>query len=275
MRREILLLTVMATALVLASGVAMAQVVNCPTGANGLCVGTDEGDTLNGTTGDDDIRGLRGKDTLNAAAGFDLLSGGRGDDTLNGDVDNDTLNGGPDRDALNGGAEGDTYVFVNGWGRDTISDATSGMFGERLTFSLVTEPVTMDLIMSPSRPEAQSGTNRLNFVTAVSIGEVDGSSAGDTIRGQPDTDFLNGIQGSDTVNGRGDADTVVGMEGNDTLTGGSGGDNFEAGPGADTVRAADNEADSIGCGGGTDTVFFDQGIDTFLNATACEDKRPR
>jgi Ca2+-binding RTX toxin-like protein len=274
MRRAILLLTVVVTALVVASGVALAQVVNCPTGANGLCVGTDSADTLNGTSGDDDMRGLKGKDTLNAAAGFDLLSGGRGDDTLNGEGDNDTLNGGPNLDVLNGGAEDDTYVFVNGWGRDTISDGTLGMFGERLTFSLVTEPVTMDLVMSPSRPEAQSGTNRLNFVGAVSIGEVDGSSAGDTIRGQPDTDFLNGIQGSDTVNGRGGIDTVVGMEGNDTLTGGSGGDSFEAGPGADTIKAADNEADSIDCGGGNDTVFFDQGIDTFLNAAACEDKRP-
>jgi Ca2+-binding RTX toxin-like protein len=273
MRRAIHLLTVVVTALVVASGVALAQVVNCPTGANGLCVGTDNDDTLNGTTGDDDMRGLRGKDTLNAAAGFDLLSGGRGDDTLNGDLDSDQLNGGLGRDALNGGAEGDTYVFVNGWGRDRISDATSGMFGERLTFSLVTEPVTMDLIMSPSRPEARSGDNVLNFVAAVAIGEVDGSSAGDTLRGQADEDFLNGIQGSDTVNGRAGIDTVVGMEGNDILTGGSGGDDFDAGPGDDTIKAADNEADNIACGGGNDTVFFDQGID-ILSAAACENKRP-
>jgi Ca2+-binding RTX toxin-like protein len=273
MRRAILLLTVVAVALVVASGLALAQVVTCPTGANGLCVGTDEGDPLNGTTGPDDMRGLRGKDTLNAAAEFDLLSGGRGDDTLNGDLDSDQLNGGLGRDALNGGAKDDTYVFVNGWGRDRISDATSDMFGERLTFSLVTEPVTMDLIMSPSRPEARSGDNVLNFVAAVSIGEVDGSSAGDTIRGQADEDSLNGIQGSDTVNGREGIDTVVGMEGNDTLTGGSGEDNIDAGPGNDTIKAVDNEKDIIVCGGGNDTVFFDQGID-ILSAAACENKRP-
>lgn len=286
MRPAILLLTVMITVLALASGVALAQVVTCPTGANGLCVGTDNNDILNGTPnavnstpGDDDMRGLMGQDTLNAAAGFDTLRGGRGGDTLNGEADNDTLIGQQGADALNGGADDDTYLFGNGWGADKISDnAALGTFGERLSFSLVTRPLTMDLISSPSRPEVrlvQSGTNRLNYGPNVSINEVDGSSAGDTIKGDASNDFLNGIQGNDTVRGRGGNDTVVGMDGRDTLGGGSGQDDFDAGGGADTIEAADNEADSISCGGGSDRVFFDQGVDTFLNAAACEVKRPR
>lgn len=273
MRRTILLLTVMATALVVASGVALAAIINCPAGGN-PCLGTADADVMNGTTGDDDMHGLRGGDTLNAGAGFDQLKGERGEDALNGEADNDTLIGGGDRDTLDGGADDDTYVFANGWGKDTLSDATSGLFGERLTFSLVTNPVKMDLIQSSTRPEAQSGNNRLNFAAAVAIVEVDGGSSGDTIKGQNDADSLNGIQGSDTVNGRGGIDTLTGMDGNDTLVGGSGGDSFEAGPGADTIKAADNEADQIDCGGGNDTVFFDQGLDTFVNAAACEDKRP-
>src|SRR5215212_11788455 len=109
MRRAILLLTVMVMALTLASGVAVAQVITCPTGANGLCVGTDNDDTLNGTATDDDMRGLMGQDTLNAAAGFDTLRGGRGGDTLNGEADNDTLIGQQGGDALNGGADDDAY----------------------------------------------------------------------------------------------------------------------------------------------------------------------
>ena len=60
----------------------------------------------------------------------------------------------------------------------------------------------------------------------------------------------------------------------DTLNGGRGGDEFDAGGGADTIQAVDNEADQISCGRGDDKVFFDQGLDTFLNANACEDKRP-
>src|SRR3954451_17556888 len=122
MRRAILLLTAMVMALGLASSVAMAQVVTCPTGANGLCVGTNNDDTLNGTASDDDMSGLKGQDTLNAAAGFDTLRGGRGGDTLKGEADNDTLTGGPGPDALNGGAQDDTYLFADGWGKDKISD---------------------------------------------------------------------------------------------------------------------------------------------------------
>jgi RTX calcium-binding nonapeptide repeat (4 copies)/alpha/beta hydrolase fold len=136
------------------------------------------------------------------------------------------------------------------------------------------EPVRVALISSPSRPEVQSGTNTLNFGPEVSIVEVDGSSSGDTIRGQADADFLNGIQGNDTVRGRGGNDTVVGMEGKDTLFGGAGTDDIDAGPGADRIEAVDGEADTITCGAGEDTVFFDQGLDTILDPNQCEDQRP-
>jgi Ca2+-binding RTX toxin-like protein len=278
MRRAILLLTVMITALALASGVAIAQVVTCPTGANGICVGTDNNDTLNGTAAGDDMRGLKGQDTLNAAADFDLLNGGRGNDTLNGEADNDTLSGDLGDDTLKGGAQDDAYLFADGWGQDRIvDDAATGMFGERLSFSLVNEPITMDLISSPARPEVQSGSNTLNFGPNVSVNEVDGSSKGDTIKGDTSNDFLNGIQGNDGVIGRGGNDTVVGMDGKDTLVGGPGEDDFDAGGGADRIEAAEKvaEPDSISCGGGNDIVFFDQGIDTLLNANACENKRPQ
>jgi Ca2+-binding RTX toxin-like protein len=276
MRHAILLLTLTVMALAMAAGVAIAQVVSCPTGANGICVGTDNNDTLNGTAAGDDMRGLKGQDTLNAAADFDLLNGGRGNDTLNGEADNDTLSGNLGDDALKGGAQDDTYLFADRWGKDRIvDDAAMGMFGERLSFSLLTEPVTMDLVSSASGPEVRSGANRLNFSPNVSINEVDGSSSGDTIKGDASGDFLNGIQGNDTLRGRGGADTVVGMDGNDQLFGNSGSDEFDAGGGADMIDAADQEADNISCGGGNDRVLFDQGMDTFLNANACEDKRPQ
>jgi Ca2+-binding RTX toxin-like protein len=170
-------------------------------------------------------------------------------------------------------------------GADKISDdAALGTAGERLSFSLVTKPLTMDLISSPSRPEVrlvQSGANRLNFGPKVSVNEVDGGLSNDTIKGDASNDFLNGIQGNDTVRGRADNDTVVGMDGKDTLGGGSGQDDFDPGGGADTIEASERavgamaEADTISCGGGSDRVFFDQGVDTFLNANACEVKRPQ
>jgi hypothetical protein len=37
----------------------------------------------------------------------------------------------------------------------------------------------------------------------------------------------------------------------------------------DTFYAQDGERDTIGCGDGTDTVYFDNGIDA-INARSCE-----
>src|SRR5215210_1225006 len=230
----------LALVIALVLGVApMAQVVSCPAGG-GLCVGTDNNDTLNGTPSGDVMRGLKGADILNANADFDDLNGGRGNDTLRGEADNDQLSGDLGNDTLNGGAADDAYNFANGWGKDKIvDDIAMGTFGERLSFSLVTQPVKMDLISSPSRPEVQSGSNTLNFGPNVDINEVDGSSSDDNIKGDNGGDFLNGIQGNDIVEGRGGGDTVVGMDGKDALFGGSGGDEFDAGNGADVIHAAD------------------------------------
>jgi Ca2+-binding RTX toxin-like protein len=217
------------------------------------------------------MQGFKGADTLSGGADFDTLGGGRGKDILNGGQDKDTLFGGPDNDELNGEEGDDDYLFANGWGKDRIPDTTSGMFGERLSFSMVTQPVTMDLIQSASRPEVESGRNTVNFGAAIAIVEVDGGTSGDKIRGQADGDSLNGLQGGDTINARGGNDSLAGGDGDDKLIGGSGGDSFDAAGGADRIEAADNEADTIDCGGGKDTVFFDQVLDTITN---CEKKHP-
>ncbi len=275
MRRTTLLIAAMAAALVAVSGAALAQIINCPTGANGLCVGTQQDDRITGTAVSDDIRGLGGDDILKGRPDLDTVSGGQGADTVNGGDDNDQLNGGPGPDSLNGGPGDDSYIFANNWGSDTITDdAALGISGERLSFTLVTTPITMDLIPKPRRPEVQSGTNRLNFGANVSVVEIDGSSSGDIIRGQADADGLNGIQGNDSVSGRGGADNVIGMEGNDTLNGGGGPDDIDAGTGSDRILAADNAADTITCGGGEDTVAFDQGVDTLLDPNRCENQNP-
>jgi Ca2+-binding RTX toxin-like protein len=72
MRRFVLLLTAMALALVLASGVALA--VNR--------IGTDGPDTLRGTNGNDNLLGRGGNDILFALNGRDNLLGGPGKDCL-------------------------------------------------------------------------------------------------------------------------------------------------------------------------------------------------
>jgi Ca2+-binding RTX toxin-like protein len=113
MRRVALLLTVMAAALVLASGVALA--VNR--------VGTNGPDTLRGTDGADNLSGLRGEDKLLGKGGEDNLSGGAGKDVvLGGD---ERRPGGGDKNLAGGG--GNDFV---GAGRG--SDNASGGDGNDL-----------------------------------------------------------------------------------------------------------------------------------------------
>ena len=70
MRRVVLVLMVMAAALLVASGVALA--VNK--------IGTDGPDTLRGTNGNDDLLGRGANDVLFAFKGRDNLVGGPGKD---------------------------------------------------------------------------------------------------------------------------------------------------------------------------------------------------
>jgi Ca2+-binding RTX toxin-like protein len=119
MRRMVLLLTVMAVALVLASGVALA--VNK--------VGTNGPDTLSGTNGSDTLMGKGGDDTLFSRAGTDTLLGGSGKDRLVGGKKVGTayrtqgghkdLLGGSGNDNIVGGRGSDT--IVGGEGNDLLA----------------------------------------------------------------------------------------------------------------------------------------------------------
>ena len=43
----------------------------------------------------------------------------------------------------------------------------------------------------------------------------------------------------------------------------------------DTIYVSDGQRDTIGCGGGTDTVYFDKGIDKFVDNSGCENRVPK
>src|SRR5215213_5261346 len=113
MRRVILLLTVMAATLVLASGVALAVTK----------IGTNGPDTLRGTNGADNLLGKGANDRLFSLAGRDNLLGGPGKDVVFGGrivgsccQDNDfsggdkNVLGGPGNDDVNGGRGSDNIV---------------------------------------------------------------------------------------------------------------------------------------------------------------------
>ena len=116
MRRTVLLVAVVASCLVMASGVALA--VNR--------VGTEGSDVLKGTDGNDNLVGLGGQDDLFGKGGSDNLVGGDGkDNVLGGDErrpggGDKNLAGGEGNDFVGGGRGSDN--LVGGDGNDLLID---------------------------------------------------------------------------------------------------------------------------------------------------------
>jgi Ca2+-binding RTX toxin-like protein len=261
MRRTIALLTMVAMTLLVATSVAMAAVITCPTANNppgsppGTCRGTPNADTMTGTNGTfnapgenyngDIIDGFRGGDTLNARKANDTLNGGNGEDTLN---------GGQGNDILDGGEGNDTYLFEDGWGEDTITGDASG--NDTLDFSKLAyeQDVNVKMVPSSSNNEATSGTNTLNWDFPVPIERIIGGAGRDALFGSNVGDSLYGAEARDILYGGSGNDTIVGGDGQDILHGGSG---------DDTITATDNRPVGgpetiISCGDGRDTVIYDR-----------------
>lgn len=145
MRRVILILTLMAATLVLASGVALAVTKIGGPGPNTLR-GTNGADNLVGNGGNDVLYAFGGKDNLLGGEGKDWVLGGNerralgGVKNLVGGPGNDGVNGGSDSDTLLGssgndfvyGEKGSDRAVVGGEGRDLIDGGTGTdrMLGE-------------------------------------------------------------------------------------------------------------------------------------------------
>ena len=95
-----------------------------------VIVGTDRGETLEGTGAADHIEG-RG--------GFDRLHGHGGDDILDGGGSTDSLYGGAGDDTLIGGGDNDFFYIGAGEGHDVITDfQTAGLGSDAIVFDNVT-----------------------------------------------------------------------------------------------------------------------------------------
>jgi Ca2+-binding RTX toxin-like protein len=89
-----------------------------------------------------------------------------------------------------------------------------------------TEPIPYDQ-RGTGFPRVLGGTvdiGAFEQASAVSINEIRGTAAADT---------LNGTNGDDSILGLGDRDTLIGNDGNDVLIGGAGGDTLTGGAGSD------------------------------------------
>ena len=131
MRRAILLLSTVALAMLLASGIAWAVDKTCQ--ADTDCFGTKEADDLTGSNGNDRIFGLGGPDLIRGLASDDRISGGSGDDDVRGQGGRDGISGAGGDDELLGGSGFDTILAGNGddtvFGGDTLGDTSSDTIG--------------------------------------------------------------------------------------------------------------------------------------------------
>ena len=148
MRRLVLLLTAMASALVLASGVALA--VNK--------VGTNGPVTLRGTNGADNLLGRGGNDVLLALAGRDNVLGGTGKDIVLGGNErgfsggDKNLDGGPGNDFVIGGRGSDNILgeegndlVIDGPDREFATDKLSAGDGNDVV-GAVNRPAFKDIV---------------------------------------------------------------------------------------------------------------------------------
>ena len=162
--------------------------------------GTDYADDLFGNSGANIIRGLEGNDELRGRGGNDELWGDSGNNTLYGDSGNDSLYGGNQND-----------LFIPGAGDDFIS----GLAGaDHVDYSGAFGGVRVDLAATaPQYVSASQGTDDIRGIEYVS-----GSSSGDTLRGDDNSNKLWGIGGNDLLEGRGGNDIIDGGMGSDTAT---------------------------------------------------------
>ncbi|MGF6230377.1 Ca2+-binding RTX toxin-like protein [Inquilinus ginsengisoli] len=145
--------------------------------------------TLTGSAGGDLLQGGSGSERIRGLDGNDQLVGNGGDDILTGEGGNDVLRGGAGADWLDGGA-----------GIDTVSYYTA------------TVGVTVDLATGKGTGGEAQG-DRL-----VSIENVSGSQAGDTLTGNTGANTLQGWNGNDVLRGAAGADRLDGGAGIDTAS---------------------------------------------------------
>jgi Ca2+-binding RTX toxin-like protein len=205
--------------------------------------GSDNDDTITGSTADNGLFGLGGNDQMHGADGNDTLDGGDGDDSLRGLNWDDTLIGGIGNDTLEGGAGGDS--LNGGDGIDTV------------VYSASPSAVSVDLTAGVVNGGDATGD------TITGIENVHGSSHDDTISGSADGNNLLGGNGQDILLGLGGNDTLIGGMNDDSVNAGNGNDSIDGNEGNDTVKGGGGN-DTIKGGDDDDTLYGNSGSDIFV-----------
>jgi Ca2+-binding RTX toxin-like protein len=304
--RGTLLLVSMTLALLLASGVALAEygggggieynTVRCDGGKcegttnDDRMVGTDRRDILYAFKGSDLLFGNGSSDDLYGFLGYDQLRGGDGSDKLGGGEDRDDLYGNSGPDVLNGGDHADH--MIGGDGNDKVfggGGGTAGGYIENLDGGRGADLLSggtgfeyyhfdpgwrNDTISDSDANAVIFHGSQKNLSVRLSAGAgpeaTDGTNTvewGDSIKIR-----LVGGSGDDTITGDDRSNDLAGSEGSDTINGGRGNDFLSSGISWSTGYGSyDYVSDFIDCGPGTDTAYFDPMRDTAIN---CENLNP-
>ena len=228
------------------------------------------GDTVEGGLGDDYLlyEGVGGTGTFDGGAGVDILdlsyatssinitmglaapagymtalnmelvAGGDYNDTIYGTNGDDLLAGLGGADHLVGGAGDD--LIDGGAGGDTI-EGGDGI--DEVDYSASTVGVTVDLTITAAQ------NTRFGMDVLSGIENLDGTTSGDTLRGDGGANGLKGLAGDDLLDGGAGIDTMDGDIGNDAYY-------------------VDNSQDVVIDASGFDTIYAS--IDYTLNAPSIE-----
>jgi Ca2+-binding RTX toxin-like protein len=206
----------------------------------------DGNDVLNGSNADNRLEGGDGDDLLRGGAGADFLVGGGGFDTVSyytsaAGVTVDLSSG----KGTGGDAQGDVlyaFEYLNGsqfndiLTSDFYTEALRGWGGNdilRGSADIMDGGEGRDLVTYWHRSSGLT-VNLQTDSRYISIEDVNGSQAADTIIGNGGVNLLNGFNGNDSIDGAGGHDLLDGGAGNDQLHGGSAMDQLTGGAGADT-----------------------------------------
>lgn len=255
-------------------------------------------DLLTGSSGPDKILGFGGNDTFIADVGADFVDGGTGTNTVSYASAPAGVNVSLGDPGINTGyAAGDTYSFIQNLIGSAFNDALFGNDGP----NALSAGAGNDLLVGYGGPDRFDGGAGMDTVaydgspfglradllipttntgdaagdTYVSIENLEGSNANDTLLGDNNANVIRGnhnpsfTSGQDTIFGRGGNDTLLGLDGNDSLYGGDGSDHLTGGPGADKLTGG-TSADTFIFNRTTDSTVASAGRDGLYDFSSAE-----
>lgn len=211
-------------------------------------------ENVRGGSNVDTILGNSANNLFLGNAGSDGLYGREGNDTLSGGADRDTLVGEAGDDALIGGEGDDDYQYPSGnWGNDTISDAAAAdsdpYTGNRLIFvgpGAGALNINLHSSSAPGAHEVSAGASTINWGGDDEIGNVF------TIH-----NLSNYTGTNDTINANAAANLIVSENGVDTVYALGGDDIIDVADDQPFGYDSSKGGDTVRCGDGNDTVYYD------------------